>query len=56
MGVSENDNDISATRSAAMPKDLTRWSWAPLPHDGSVPYYAQGTLTSGRLIADLGLE
>lgn len=35
--------------------EATRWSWAPLPHDGSVPYYAPGTLTSGRLIADLGL-
>jgi cysteine synthase A len=31
------------------------WSWAPLPHDGSVPYYADGTVTSGRLAKDLGL-
>jgi cysteine synthase len=36
--------------------EATAWSWAPLPHDGSVPYYAAGTLTSGRLASDLGLE
>jgi cysteine synthase A len=36
--------------------EATRWSWSPLPHDGSVPYYAAGTLTSGQLAADLGLE
>jgi S-sulfo-L-cysteine synthase (3-phospho-L-serine-dependent) len=32
------------------------WSWAPLPHDGSVPYHARGVPTSGRMMADLGLE
>ena len=36
--------------------EATEWSWAPLPHDGSVPYYAAGTVTSGRLAATLGLE
>jgi cysteine synthase len=36
--------------------EATHWSWAPLPHDGSVPYYAAGTLTSGRLASALGLE
>ena len=35
--------------------EATAWSWAPLPHDGSMPYYAAGTLTSNRLAADLGL-
>jgi S-sulfo-L-cysteine synthase (3-phospho-L-serine-dependent) len=35
--------------------EATSWSWSPLPHDGSVPYYAPGTLTSDRLMADLGL-
>jgi cysteine synthase A len=36
--------------------EATAWSWAPLPHDGSMPYYAAGTLTSRRLASDLGLE
>jgi cysteine synthase A len=31
------------------------WSWAPLPHDGSVPYHAPGVMTSGRMMSDLGL-
>jgi cysteine synthase A len=35
--------------------EATRWSWSPLPHDGSVPYYAPGTLTSRRMLAELGL-
>jgi len=35
--------------------EATTWSWAPLPHDGAMPYYAAGTLTSRRLAADLGL-
>jgi S-sulfo-L-cysteine synthase (3-phospho-L-serine-dependent) len=36
--------------------EATSWSWAPLPHDRSVPYYAAGTVTSGRLASELGLE
>lgn len=36
--------------------EATAWSWAPLPHDGSVPYYADGVLTTRRLMSDLGLE
>ncbi|MBM3779955.1 MAG: cysteine synthase family protein [Acidimicrobiia bacterium] len=35
--------------------EATSWSWAPLPHDGSVPCYAPGTLTSHRLLSELGL-
>ncbi|MBX7096409.1 MAG: cysteine synthase family protein [Myxococcaceae bacterium] len=32
-----------------------RWSWAPLPHDGSVPYYAADITKSGDLTRSLGL-
>lgn len=31
------------------------WSWAPLPHDGSVPYVAPTVQTSGELTRGLGL-
>ncbi|ATB34305.1 pyridoxal phosphate-dependent enzyme [Melittangium boletus DSM 14713] len=33
-----------------------RWSWAPLPHDGSVPYHAADAILSGHLTRELGLE
>lgn len=36
--------------------EATSWSWAPLPHDGSVPYHGTGVPTSRRLMTDLGLE
>lgn len=36
--------------------EATSWSWAPLPHDGSVPYHASDVMTSGRMMAELGLE
>jgi cysteine synthase A len=32
-----------------------RWSWAPLPHDGSVPYHAPDAILSGDLARELGL-
>ena len=36
--------------------EATRWSWAPLPHDRSMPYYAAGTMTSRQHVSFLGLE
>jgi len=36
--------------------EATSWSWAPLPHDGSMPYYDPDVATSGSLNAELGLE
>jgi cysteine synthase A len=36
--------------------EATSWSWAPLPHDGSVPFYDPNVPTSRSLNAELGLE
>ena len=36
--------------------EATSWSWAPLPHDGSVPYHDPSVVTSRRMMLDLGLE
>jgi cysteine synthase A len=33
-----------------------RWSYAPVPHDGSVPYYAPSVKRSVDLMRELGLE
>ncbi len=58
-----NEHGLSGIVAAGEPRrirygidEATTWSWAPLPHDGSIPYHAAGTLTSRRLASDLGLE
>jgi hypothetical protein len=32
-----------------------RWSWAELPHDGSVPYVGAGVRTTAEIARSLGL-
>ncbi|MDY7225125.1 cysteine synthase family protein [Hyalangium rubrum] len=54
---------IAGVQAAAQPMRIRygvdvaeRWSYAPLPHDGSVPYYASTVKRSVDLMRELGLE
>lgn len=56
------EHGLVGIEAAAQPTEIRygvdeaqRWSWAKLPHDGSVPYYAADAIRSGDLTRELGL-
>ncbi|HEX4422650.1 MAG TPA: cysteine synthase family protein [Kofleriaceae bacterium] len=56
------EHKLTGVHAAAQPERIRygvdiakRWSWAPLPHDGSVAYHAPDAVRSADLIRELGL-
>lgn len=57
------DHGLEGVEAAAAPvrirygvEQAESWSWAALPHNGSVPYFASGVRRTADITRDLGLE
>jgi len=57
------EHQLTGIHAAAQPDQIRygvdvakRWSWAPLPHDGSVPFHAPDATLSSELTRALGLS